>query len=948
MKETKKTCVIYLSLLLFASALPPLEGKTIECVLDRETEKTLYLPEFIGDQTIEQPFGAPQISLGCKQLTIENIGDKVVTHLSPYVNERPKLSIKQLRQYLSTEEYPLLALYDLWNQSVICDKNSSSNDSDSHPLDILRFKGHCSQTDYALQFLKLCNAVGIAVHSAHTREEGIYDFSLGGESLLFGPKNRTMYFGWDNETLISSEEVMDDPLLALRTQQARVSTAERFSERWKRLSQFTIIEPSAQTSLTFSEQTLGKRPRTFALYPNEKMVYKTALACPLLAPHECSINHVIDLQERCDKERCNKRSCTYSSFFPIEKIINNSSAPIQLLEQNVIVKPGSSFIFDEPDLFHLHIACKDSGAGPISVCGTTSLALFPSLVAGENRISFGAKKNTSAILFRYETEETRKENIISPPQVVNNEESFNYCSPHFFIAQGEVNTIETIWWQIALDKHFHTIPSNFDCVETYKPLIDISPLSETFFNSDTTYYFRVKGSHEGIWSDWSTPYLFTVKKPNPVEVILFEEAKKGPGYELNWERYAEAPNPSLEYLVFGSNSFDFIPSIYSQTEVNAIAGGKIEQEDNTNNLIGVTTKPKITVSGNLAYYRIIAREKGQLSVPSPITHVYDQDLVQPRSVLQMVEDEGQFLAKRELFPSLSHWRDIALPPISQSIKEQLGSISLQSLFRSLHSNDRKHLSYELPDVSKEIWEEVKPYLLPENHPATLKLHRIFTTSRAVQSPREFKKAGFRRWRPGKYSRVCASAHPECPGYFIKTYCDDELGIIYDWKKWIHRIHGAETIRACIKEHQLQDDFSVPHKWLYPLPKHPSPSQSRRHVRKNFILVCDDMRILPHSSNEKMYKTKISAKRMKGIYTILQVCGLYDSTFIFNIPFCKDGRIAIIDTEYHHKWPIPYFKLTKYFPKSLQSYWKSLTLNGGKIPNGVSEPNPPRMDRRDVR
>jgi hypothetical protein len=66
-----------------------------------------------------------------------------------------------------------------------------------------------------------------------------------------------------------------------------------------------------------------------------------------------------------------------------------------------------------------------------------------------------------------------------------------------------------------------------------------------------------------------------------------------------------------------------------------------------------------------------------------------------------------------------------------------------------------------------------------------------------------------------------------------------------------------------------------------------------------------------------------------------------------MPFCRDGRIAIIDTEYHHKWPVPFYKLTKYFPKDLQSYWNKITYKGGRIPNGVNQPNPPRMDRRDI-
>jgi len=108
-----------------------------------------------------------------------------------------------------------------------------------------------------------------------------------------------------------------------------------------------------------------------------------------------------------------------------------------------------------------------------------------------------------------------------------------------------------------------------------------------------------------------------------------------------------------------------------------------------------------------------------------------------------------------------------------------------------------------------------------------------------------------------------------------------------------------------------------------------------------------MRILEHKDNEHAYKKKMNRTLMEGLYTVLQVCGLYDSVYVFNIPFCKDGRIAVIDTEYHHKWPVPFIKLNKAFSSQMQSYWRQITYKGGKIPDGIPQHNPPRMDRRDV-
>jgi hypothetical protein len=265
--------------------------------------------------------------------------------------------------------------------------------------------------------------------------------------------------------------------------------------------------------------------------------------------------------------------------------------------------------------------------------------------------------------------------------------------------------------------------------------------------------------------------------------------------------------------------------------------------------------------------------------------------------------------------------------------------------RSASAVESNKYPYEFPDVDEAIWQEVRPYLLPENHPAWSNLNRVFCKSRATLNPNEFKKAGFKRWRPGRWSRVSASSHPELKEYFVKAYCDVETGILYDWRKWIHRIQGAESIRDCIKKYNLKDHFKVPHKWIYPLPKHPSPPKSSRYLRKNFILVCENMRIEEHARNEKLYK-HMKQRTMEGLYMVLQVCGLYDSVYCFNIPYCKDGRIAVIDTEYHHKWPVPFHKLRKSFSKDMQDYWDRITYKGGKIPDGTTVPNPPRMDRRD--
>lgn len=930
MKLINKTLAL---LSLISLSFSSSDAKSIEFLLDQTVEENFNVQDGIPKQNKESFFNQSSLSQYFKQLKIENLGNSPIRNCFPYANQSPSLSLENLARKLSSERYPLLALYQLWEHSITCDETIA--EKPCHPLDLLNFKGSCSPAAFDEQFLKLCNALGIETRIANVQGRRVYDFGLDDEWNFFDLTHNQLYLGLDNEKLASSEEVMDDPFLALRTKHGRQAKQMDFKEAWKQLAAFDILDPVSAMVVVQDIEDLADRANGLDLYPGEALIFETSAIRSELDHHECAIEQTINFDERPVP-----RHWKYLSVFPIHHLVNKSTTSIRLIDQDIELQPGESFTFQE-DCFQVTLVFADKPQGKMILSGKTSWTLFPALVKGNNILHLGAKKNKSLVRFQYEVTEKSETEVVAAPHILNQAHVFDHRTPQFMLDSGNA---EKIWWQIGFDNQFQLIPSNLDQIQNASSVVSLSLISETFLNSGCTYYFRVKGYSNGQWSDWSTPFAFKVTKPAAVEGAIFEQTDDDE-YELNWERYAEFDD-SIEYLIFGSNSLDFIPSIYCDKQVNAIVNGDVTDEEANDNLISITTEPKIRIQGNFAYYRIIARQHGQLSVPSRIIYVYDHDLIQPRNILQVVKDESQFLAKRMLFPTSYPWSENSLPHISPSAKFESSIVKLHSLLRAAKSLDGKS-RYEYPNVEEKVWAEVRPYLLPEGHPAWPKLNRIFCKSRATQSSEHFKKAGFRRWRPGRWSRVSASSHPEAQEYFIKAYCDVELGIIYDWKKWIHRIKGAETIRACIKEYKLQNNFKVPHKWIYPLPKHPSPPKSSKYLRKNFILVCENMRILEHSDNEKKYKKYITRKLMDGLYTILQVCGLYDSVYVFNMPFCKDGRIAIIDTEYHHKWPVPFYKLTKSFSKDLQAYWKRITYKGGKIPDGKTQYNPPRMDRRDV-
>ena len=146
----------------------------------------------------------------------------------------------------------------------------------------------------------------------------------------------------------------------------------------------------------------------------------------------------------------------------------------------------------------------------------------------------------------------------------------------------------------------------------------------------------------------------------------------------------------------------------------------------------------------------------------------------------------------------------------------------------------------------------------------------------------------------------------------------------EWDFWIKRITGADLARAVIKKHDLRGLFKAPKKWIYPLPPEPSPPEGPNYFRKNFVLVVENMKPLARKKNHKKYRAILYRHYLDAIYTILTETGLSDSANADNAPWCKDGRIAFLDTERHSTWPIKYHSLLEFLSPKMRAYWAKLT------------------------
>lgn len=227
-------------------------------------------------------------------------------------------------------------------------------------------------------------------------------------------------------------------------------------------------------------------------------------------------------------------------------------------------------------------------------------------------------------------------------------------------------------------------------------------------------------------------------------------------------------------------------------------------------------------------------------------------------------------------------------------------------------------------VSQETWNEVAPYFLPYDHPMRPTLDRIFSQGRVILCLKTLISAGFIDPQPTEWTRIIVTKHRDLPGYIFKIYLDAQR---YHKKRteydhWMERIDGARAIAAEIESKGLEHSFKVPRKWIYPVPEYPPPPKEM--LRKNFVLVEDDMNIFDDEENLRVWESDwVTEEKLDGLYYLLETLGLHDCAKPHNIPFSLDGRIAFVDTQSAYCWPVAYRCLGKFLSPEMRKYWDLL-------------------------
>lgn len=220
------------------------------------------------------------------------------------------------------------------------------------------------------------------------------------------------------------------------------------------------------------------------------------------------------------------------------------------------------------------------------------------------------------------------------------------------------------------------------------------------------------------------------------------------------------------------------------------------------------------------------------------------------------------------------------------------------------------------------------FRLPQNHPITPILDFIFSQSRAIQDETALANAGFITVSSRHHSYIKVVKHPLMPGYLFKIYLDNELRqrrkLPY-WRWYSYRCEGALKLRKIIKKKKLKH-FAAPNKWIYFLPKEPSPPALPGYLRKNCILVVEDMNLASKEKNYEAWYTLITPEYLDELYTIISHAGGGNYT-VFNIPYTNNGKFAFVDTEYSKSKP-DFQSIRPNLSPEMLKYWDKKIKKGG--------------------
>lgn len=817
-------------------------------------------------RSIKQPFASP------KKVIVKNVGTDPLLRSHFVVNgvdwRSPSTLLDRVSQEVRRRQDCVKALYAWWKDHIgYCHQNRSTSK-------LFCLSQSCGTTESQVTlFTDILEKHDVSARPIPLNGHKAFEYFFSGSWHVVDPVRDAVYFRLDNETLASAQDLLDDPLLMIRTHSLGKYQKLSCSSNSRNFSQFKVIgsrfDPPQATDLRYLKRGLE-------LYPEETITFY------LDAPTDkSSCTYTVKQSVKVEPRWCEEGRFCYSGLFPVIKVINISCPELTIVDEESHLLPGQSTQLAAGPSTRVDFFCEKA-KGEFVVEGFSSFFAPPLLKAGKNTVELRGEdsSNCQIDIEQYFDEQLVKQQ--APVLSVMNETSlFNQVPPRFLI-QSSLSDTELIWWRIRFEGEPYALVPNFDRIEPYVDSIVLERLSETFLSNDRVYFFEVKGRSKGVWGEWSQPFAFKVEKPNPVQKVYFDKLKEK-RYRLSWKSAGEG----VSYHIFGSNSLDFMPDIYCEERIDRIIGEEVVEVVEEKNHQHTTKECSIIINGDLAFYRIVVERSEHFSTPSPLIRIYDNALPERRNFLRgKLRESGQFIAERISFPEPYDWA---------------------------HN----------PGISEEIRAEVADSLLPGNHPSKSSIDRLFRSGPVMADEDAWYAAGFRYSDQGVSKKGLAIGwHPELPGSIIKGFYD-QAGDKHS-RYWLNYVISAVKLRKHIVDFSFRY-LCIPEKWLYPIPVALTleENKSSQSYQNPFILVADKLKLLDPEENLRAFKEDMTVEVLEELASVIAL-GL-PQVDLEALRFCSDGKLSIVDTAelLKDRRQADFNGILPYLSEEMRERWKNL-------------------------
>lgn len=173
--------------------------------------------------------------------------------------------------------------------------------------------------------------------------------------------------------------------------------------------------------------------------------------------------------------------------------------------------------------------------------------------------------------------------------------------------------------------------------------------------------------------------------------------------------------------------------------------------------------------------------------------------------------------------------------------------------------------------------------MPLLDPASIDLRTLFRDEDMFDSRGSWSEAGFVVIERANDTKIMVARHPAVPGLLFKKYTNavDEKD---QARNYARRVEGAQRLRAFVSDRRLLH-IVVPRKWILELPR---PFKAR-------VLVAEQLDLLDDGETKAAYLS-IDPEVLRDLCVVLFHFRGMDS-IAKNLPFTRDGRIGLIDTEH---------------------------------------------------